>query len=203
MENHLAVDPAPTLITIPGEIRNYIYEPALPHNDESTITGYQQTNVPPLCQTSRQIRQETTPIWRSSTRFSVRNNINEAIRSILDNQITRVTDARLKAGFEHIKRLHWTQMWLASRDLVHMRRPFNTFKIDIDVGGDEYRLRIESPFVDLGLKAKTAVGEAWDVEQVGVVSVMEGLLGRKLREIARVVVSCSERLPERKKVGIH
>ncbi|KAK3723728.1 hypothetical protein LTR37_001609 [Vermiconidia calcicola] len=195
MNNHLDIVAAPNLLTIPGEIRNYIYELTLPKNKKSRITGYKQTKIPPLCQTSRQIRRETLPIWRASTHFRVDNYEHFATLCYLKDQAAGIynTDTRLKAGFEHVRHLHWSQAWLAPKGLHELRRCSYKLKVVVDVESNDCRIRVELPPMDLSRKNKRIIDKAWHAKQPKVARTIEGLLGRELTVVEKTYVRCPAR----------
>ncbi|KAK3723999.1 hypothetical protein LTR37_001483 [Vermiconidia calcicola] len=105
-----------TLLTIPGVIRNHIYDLALPKNAVHYFGGIRD-GPPALSRASHQLRKETLPIWRSSNRFVMQQYETELHPDGSNVNYNRFRLSR-EAGFEHIENLDWVLVW-------HMPKKFN------------------------------------------------------------------------------
>ncbi|KAK3723726.1 hypothetical protein LTR37_001607 [Vermiconidia calcicola] len=106
-----------TLLTIPGEIRNQTYDLALPKNTTCYFQAdrYNHEGGPPgICRASRQLREETLPIWCSSNRF-VTHQYFANYPYDMSNDAFRRFCLPWDAGFKHIQHLTWIQVWRGSQ----------------------------------------------------------------------------------------
>lgn len=103
-----------------AELRNRIYEYALPHDEEYKL-GTASAAPPALCLVSRKVREETLPIWRSTNIFVVDAALSPPPRIPVDDE---------RSGYRHIIRLRWTET---------VRFPqYGRVEISISVLGEEY-----------------------------------------------------------------
>ena len=111
---------APQFTELAAELRNRIYEYALPHDEEYKL-GTPSAAAPPLCLVSRKVREETLPIWRSTNVFMVDAALSPPPRILVDDECS---------GYKHINRLRWTETVRFAQ--------YGRVEISISVSGEGY-----------------------------------------------------------------